>query len=198
MRAAEADILIAPGYSGGTKEHWHGRWMQKLSTAQRVEQQDWLTPRRDAWVDALVAASTRGHRPVVFVAHSLGAVALLHAAPRLGAAVVGAFLVAPPDETALRDMIEGYDPESAGAPLPDGRHIDPAFLSVPRARLPFPAIMVGSRNDPYARADFAPALAADLGAKFIDAGDAGHINVDSGHGPWPEGLLAFAHFLSRL
>ena len=30
------------------------------------------------------------------------------------------------------------------------------------------------------------------------AGQAGHINTDSGYGPWPEGSMAFAQFLSRL
>jgi predicted alpha/beta hydrolase family esterase len=34
--------------------------------------------------------------------------------------------------------------------------------------------------------------------RFIDAGAAGHINVDSGHGPWPEGSLAFANFMAKL
>jgi predicted alpha/beta hydrolase family esterase len=62
----------------------------------------------------------------------------------------------------------------------------------------FPTVLVGSANDPYADAAFARELADDVGARFIDAGDAGHINVESGHGPWPEGSLAFAHFLSRL
>ena len=31
-----------------------------------------------------------------------------------------------------------------------------------------------------------------------DAGEAGHINGESGHGPWPEGLLTFGKFMSRL
>jgi predicted alpha/beta hydrolase family esterase len=33
---------------------------------------------------------------------------------------------------------------------------------------------------------------------LIDAGEAGHINADSGHGPWPEGTMVFAKFLSQL
>jgi hypothetical protein len=41
-------------------------------------------------------------------------------------------------------------------------------------------------------------LAADLGAQFLDAGAAGHINVASGHGPWPEGSMAFANFIAKL
>ncbi len=73
-----------------------------------------------------------------------------------------------------------------------------AFLPVPRSRLPFPATIVGSSDDPYADLLFTRHLAEDIGAKFIDAGAAGHINADSGHGPWPEGSLAFANFIAKL
>ena len=30
------------------------------------------------------------------------------------------------------------------------------------------------------------------------AGNAGHINAASGHGPWPEGLLMFGELMKRL
>ena len=30
------------------------------------------------------------------------------------------------------------------------------------------------------------------------SGDAGHINVQSGHGPWPEGLLMFTRLMQRI
>lgn len=39
---------------------------------------------------------------------------------------------------------------------------------------------------------------AKPGALLLDAGEAGHINVESGYGPWPEGTLAFAHFIAKL
>jgi hypothetical protein len=41
-------------------------------------------------------------------------------------------------------------------------------------------------------------FAADWGADFQLAGDAGHINAESGHGPWPEGLLLFGELMRRL
>jgi len=41
-------------------------------------------------------------------------------------------------------------------------------------------------------------LARTLGAELIDAGFSGHINSESGHGPWPEGLMRFAGFLKTL
>ncbi len=37
-----------------------------------------------------------------------------------------------------------------------------------------------------------------LGSELLDAGFSGHINSESGHGPWPEGVLRFAGFLKTL
>lgn len=182
MRAAEADILIVPGLGDSGSGHWQSRWATKLSTAIRVTQRDWAHPVCAEWTDTVIRAVGACARPVVIVAHSLGVIATLHAAPRVGSIVAGAFLVAPPSADVIREHPA----------------IDPAFLPVPRSRLPFPAVIVGSADDPYAAADFAPELARNTGAHFIDAGAAGHINIDSGHGPWPEGSLAFAHFISKL
>ena len=182
MRVADAEILIVPGLSGSGPEHWQSRWQGKLSTARRVNQRDSENANRNEWEEAIAREVLASARPVVIVAHSLGVIATLHAAQRVGEKIAGAFLVAPPSEAAMREMPS----------------IDSAFLPIPRARLPFPATMVGSSNDPYADLLFARHLAQDVGAQFIDAGAAGHINIDSGHGPWPEGSLAFANFMARL
>jgi predicted alpha/beta hydrolase family esterase len=72
------------------------------------------------------------------------------------------------------------------------------FESMPERRLPFPAHLVVANNDlycSYARAEY---LAAKWGATLSDAGESGHINCTSGHGPWPEGLLQFGQFLKKL
>jgi uncharacterized protein len=58
--------------------------------------------------------------------------------------------------------------------------------------------LVASRNDKYFSFEESEALAGTLGAKLIDAGYSGHINSESGHGPWPEGLMCFAEFLKTL
>jgi predicted alpha/beta hydrolase family esterase len=182
MRTSDVDILIIPGLTGSGPDHWQSRWEAKLSTARRVAQDDWDRPQRDPWVARLVDAVAGATRPAVLVAHSLGVLTVVHAAPQLPAKVAGAFLVAPPDETAL-------------ATLPE---IDPAFMPIPRAPLPFPATLVASDNDPYCGLAVAEDLSFAWGAAFANAGAAGHINTESGHGPWPEGLLGFANFLKRL
>jgi predicted alpha/beta hydrolase family esterase len=69
---------------------------------------------------------------------------------------------------------------------------------MPLAPLPFPALLVASSNDPYCSIERARLLAERWGAAFVEGGDLGHINAASGHGPWPEGVLRFGGFLSRL
>lgn len=182
MKVKDSDILFVPGHMGAGPDHWQTRWQSKLSTGRRVEQADWSNPDRDDWVDALAAAVNEAPRPVVLVAHSLGVSTVVHAVPFFRAAVAGAFLVAPPD---LAD------------PAIRPRQLT-RFAPHPLAALPFPSILIASRNDPYCAFAAAEAMADAWGSLLIDAGEAGHINADSGYGPWPEGSMAFARFISNL
>jgi predicted alpha/beta hydrolase family esterase len=130
---------------------------------------------------AIVEACERAERPVVLVAHSLGVTTVAHAAPHLPPGVVrGAFLVAPPADEGLI---------AAGVS---------EFAPTPSAPLPFESLLVASRNDPYGPYSFAETKALQWGSRLATAGEAGHINADSGHGPWPEGLLQFAGFIRGL
>ena len=61
------------------------------------------------------------------------------------------------------------------------------WAPIHRQPLPFSSVLVGSRNDPYCRAERAHALAQAWGSRWVDLGEAGHINADSGLGDWPEG-----------
>ncbi len=185
MRASDLDILIIPGLGGSGPGHWQSRWAQKLSTARMVEQADWLSPGRDAWVAEILREIDASTRPVALVGHSLGALAAASAInestrPKIAAA----FLVAPPD------------PDSAA--LPPGL-IDMAFKEkAPQAALQVPGVIVASRSDVHADYAYAEKLALLWGLELADAGDAGHINAESGHGPWPEGLMRLAGLLAKL
>lgn len=182
MRLADADILIIPGLGNSGPDHWQSRWEAKIATARRVEQADWHVPKLADWVANIEAAVASASRPVILIAHSCGAAAVIHAAPLLvPGRVAGAVLVSCPD---------------AGSPGLPGAAV--AFLPVPNAPLPFPAVLVASRNDAFRAFAQAKALALDLGAAVADAGEAGHINSLSGHGPWPEGLMRLAGFLRIL
>lgn len=183
MRIADLDILIVPGWTNSGPEHWQSRWQGRMSTARRVEMNDWDHPVKSEWVATLVAAVTAAERPTLLVAHSLGVLAVAHAAAELPKAkVAGAFLVGVPD---LEE--EPRPPE-----------IDPAFVPIPMASLPFPSVLVHSNSDPYCKVPRALDIAAAWGSETADAGDAGHINSASGHGPWPEGLMRLAGFLKTL
>lgn len=184
MRTSDADILIIPGLGGSGPDHWQSRWDAKLPTARRVVQSDWDRPELHAWRDRILEEVARAERPVILVAHSLGVRAAIHAAPLLAASskVKGAFLVAPPSAEVLAGIAA----------------VDPAFAAPPGEPLPFPALMIASRNDPFGPYGASANLALALGAELADAGYSGHINIESGHGPWPEGLMRFAGFLKTL
>ncbi|SED26543.1 hypothetical protein SAMN05443249_4907 [Beijerinckia sp. 28-YEA-48] len=183
MKLSDLDILIAPGLGGGSPDHWYARWVEKLSTARRIEQANWNEPNYDDWIARITDAATRCERPVILVGHSLGALSIAHAAQRLeNSSVTAAYLVAPPSTRVL-------------ATLPE---VDPRFGAMPSTPLPFPSVLVASRDDPYATFDESEAMAQDWGSTIADAGNAGHINAESGHGPWPEGLIRFAGFLKTL
>ena len=182
MRLNEADILFIPGLGNSGPDHWQTRWQVKINTALRVEQADWDTPLCTDWVERIVSTVLSATRPVILIAHSSGVAAVLHAARRLADSPVrGAFLVAPTDTD-----------------VPSAPAAARSFAPLPSAPLPFPSLLIASRNDPFCSYTRAENLALDLGAMLVDAGDSGHINSDSGHGPWPEGLMQLASFMRRL
>lgn len=182
MKASEADILIVPGYTNSGPEHWQSRWQEKLSTARRVEQTEWSKPVKEDWVARLVEEVNACTRPVVLVAHSLGVPTVMHALPQISHRIAGAMLVAPPD---------------VANPDIRPKHLM-TFGPYPRDPLPFPAITIASQNDPFGTYEHAGDIANAWGSLLIDAGMSGHINAESGHGPWPEGTMVFAQFLSKL
>ncbi len=191
MRTSEVDILIVPGWSGSGPDHWQSRWERSLKTARRIEQEHWRDPERDKWMGRILSEVAESKQPPVIVAHSLGVAAVVHAAPKLPQGLLaGAFFVAPADV------------DNAGSwPLTDGETLaaeQTGFAPLPVERLPFPSLLIGSANDPYCTLERARTLAQAWGSEFVDAGEQGHINTASGHGPWPDGLLRFGSFLQGL
>ncbi len=180
---AHTSVLLLPGWQGSGPDHWQMRWAQQHGYTV-VEQDDWLRPRRGDWLARLgeVVVDTPG-ADIVLAAHSLGCiqVAAWAAVSRHTARVRGALLVAPGDveRTDLREQMPGWAP-------------------IARQRLPFAAMLVGSRNDPYCSHERARALAGDWGARWVDLGAAGHINADSALGDWPEGHALLQELVNPL
>lgn len=187
MKASEADILIIPGHGNSGPDHWQTRWQSKLASARRVEQASWHEPERDEWVRSIADAIDAAEKPVVLVAHSLGVSAAIGALAQRGGKVAGAFFVSPPNLLQPGQLPPGLHPKRLST-----------FGPYCRDPLPFPSITVASRNDPFGSYEHAGDIANAWGSLLVDAGNSGHINVESGHGPWPEGTMVFAQFLSRL
>ncbi|XAH26219.1 alpha/beta hydrolase [Xylophilus sp. GW821-FHT01B05] len=166
--AAQPTIVIVPGWRGSGEGHWQSLWATHLTDAHRVEQDDWVTPSRKAWVAALERTVQEAPGPVVVAAHSLGCIAVSHLGPQAQERICGALLVAPAD--------------------PERRAVLSDFAPVPHARLPYRSIVVASSNDPYCPIRLAGAYARSWGSEFVRLQEAGHINVESGHGDWPLGL----------
>ena len=165
-------VLTLPGWLNSDPTHWQSRW-ETLHGFLRVEQADWLWPRRGDWMARLDEVLLADETPAVLVAHSLGCqlVAAWAAHSRHTARVQGALLVAPPD-------VERDDLAPQLWP----------WRPIHRTPLPFPARVVYSADDPYCSAERALGMAASWGAPATCAGAAGHLNGESGLGDWPEGL----------
>ena len=166
-------VLILPGWLNSGPAHWQSRW-ETLHGFERVEQADWLWPRRGDWMARLDEVLLADDRPAVLAAHSLGCllVAAWAAHSQHTARVTGALLVAPPD-VERDDLVPQLWP----------------WRPIPRRPLPFAGRVVYSSDDPYCTAERALDMAASWCAPASCAGNAGHLNGDSGLGEWPEGVV---------
>ena len=174
-------LILMPGIWNSGPTHWQTLWEAANPAIVRFSPPDWERPVRAEWIAALEAAVVMAPEPPVLVAHSLSCLLVPMWAAKSSSRVAGAFLVAPvdPAEPAFPDAATG-------------------FREVPREPLPFPSLVVGSLDDPYAGVEFARGFAADLGAQFVVAGALGHINADSGLGDWPQGQELLAGFVAGL
>lgn len=175
----EPTVVIVPGFRDHMPEHWQSLLAERLQQQGRavriVPQIDHDKRLRSARVANLerVVSSIAG--PVILVGHSVGCLITVHWAQETKHVVQGVLLAGPTD----------YE-----SPLPAG-YADPQTLAtegwtpIPRRRLPFPSIVVASRNDPLGKFERIRELAQAWGSRFIDAGEVGHLGPADGFGPWP-------------
>lgn len=168
---ASNTLLIVPGLGNSGPGHWQ-TWLEyQCACTVRVDQCDWNVPDLERWSTRVRECLDLTPGPVWLVAHSFGCLASVQAAASRADRIAGAFLVAP------------ADPERVGSA---GRLFS--------GRLPFPSLLIASTTDPWLTPDAAKLWASRWGSRLIDLGAAGHINVDSGYGPWPEGLALLRRF----
>lgn len=165
-------VLILPGLGDSRRGHWQDLWRRVLPQATKVQQQEWDEPELADWL-ANLAQALESRPGALLVGHSLGCALIAHAAFVLAdARIGGALMVAPAD-------LELPSPIKASLA---------SFAPMPLAPLPFPSIVAASADDPYVSPRRARRFAEAWGAQFVDLGPVGHVNIASGHGPWPEGL----------
>ena len=154
------DILILPGWHNSGPGHWQSEWQAAFPNMTRVEQSDWETPVYSDWAANRADAVARCSRPILLIAHSLGTSLVMRWAQEGDVRLVaGAFLVAASD----RDRFDN----EPNAPIR-------GFAPMLTRPLPFPSVLLASRDDhrvTYERVRF---FADAWGSTFVDTGNLGH------------------------
>lgn len=163
--------VTVPGISDSGPEHWQTWIEQVIGDVARISVSDWRTPSLNTWLNAIDAVIMTQWKPTILIAHSFGALAAAQYAIEEPTRIAGVMLVAPADP----------------ARFADARHLT-------LAPVPCAGLLVASRNDPWMEMRVAQRWSHIWRLKLIDEGEAGHINVASGHGAWPAGLT----YLARL
>jgi len=166
------NYFIIPGYGGSGSEHWQSYFENTQPNFQRIVQKDWNNPNINEWAEK-VEKTIAGYdaESVVLVAHSLGCLTVAEWASRYKKKIKAALLVAPPDVDLLNEKLQKK-----------------IFENVPLDKFDFETVLIASSNDPWASIEKAEYYATNWGSKFINIGQAGHINDLSGHKEWKQGM----------
>lgn len=185
MRIAppDFDFLFLPGRGNSGPDHWMTHWLGLFPNASRVLQRTWDAPDPEDWVQRVDQAVRAAPKDVVLLGHSMATITTVkwagRAEPDVLAKVKGAFLVATTD-------VEDPDP--------DFDLVRP-FAPIPLAPLPFPTLVVASRNDPRVSFERSRQFATAWGAAFVDVGELGHMGNPDKLRDWPVGLLMLGKLL---
>lgn len=170
------NVLIVPGYHGSGNDHWQTWLESQIPSAKRVSGIDWERPILHNWAEAIIHELEGSVSQTVIIAHSFGCLATAMAIANRPDKVAGVILVAPadPERFTLLGARKG--------------HLE-AFPSIaehlPDHSLNTLGLVIGSQNDPWMKLGHAYAWSKRWKLAFHNAGKVGHINVDSGFGPWP-------------
>ncbi|MES1950686.1 hydrolase [Salinisphaera sp. S4-8] len=186
-RPAQPLVFIIHGYAATPADHWFG-WLETALTergieARRIALPDSAAPDPRAWAERLDPLTRDVQRPVYFVAHSLGGIALLAALQRridadpasahwAGLVLVSAFAEPLPALPQLDAFVE--------APV----DFDAIHAAVDQQRV------ISARDDPIVAFTHSMALAERLQAPFLLEPTGGHFLGRDGYTRLPVVLAA--------
>jgi predicted alpha/beta hydrolase family esterase len=171
----DGPVLVVPGLRGSGHAHWQTLWERRYPHFVRVHQDDWNAPDLDRWARRIVETALELDEPALVVAHSFGCLAAVRADGFQSNLIAGALLVAP------------ANPERFGIER-----------TLPAKPLLFPSTVVASANDPWMPLEQARSWAERWGSEFLNLGQKGHINADSGLGEWAEGQQLMHRLCRRM
>ncbi len=163
--SARYDFVLVPGLYDSGPEHWQSLWQTRHNFWLRMNQSRWNNPDIGLWTDAIRRLLGQCRRPTILIGHSFGALASCVVVAGGQHRIAGLLLVAPAEPSK-------FEVEDA----------------VPATALGVPTIVVASHNDPIMGFGRAAYWSKVWNADIADLGEAGHINAESGFGPWPYGL----------
>ena len=169
--------LIVPGVGGSQYQHWQSWLQRQLMSSSRVQQQDWNYPLLSHWIRNFVQTVAVVESPIQVVAHSFGClttVAAIQQHPELAKKINKLILVAPANPSRFGENGFARDSVSDYA----------AYFH--QIQLKIPTDLIISENDPWLDFEDAKALSKSWNIRPINLGRVGHINVESGFGPFPE------------
>jgi len=169
-------ILTVPGFHGSNENHWQTWLEQQFPDSERLTGVNWESPRIYPWAEALEKQLDSMPGQAILVAHSFGCLVSALIASWRPDKVAGVILVAPaaPQRFSLYGPI--YESQ---------KNLQTIAGTLPDQRLNTLGVMVASKNDPWMSVLQADQLSRDWGLAFYNAGNAGHINSESGYGQWP-------------
>lgn len=181
----DAPIFFIPGFHGSGAAHWQ-TWLQnRLPNSSTLCDVDWEFPELSSWSDQAHRQIADAGAPVLLVAHSFGCLVAAVVAAEKPRNIAGVVFVAPanPDRFAAAGGLRNTSLDGTPQAIASTADILPE-------RLPpqLPSVLLASENDPWLDFSNALVIARRWNSHFVDLGEAGHVNTESGYGPWP-GLL---------
>lgn len=183
-------VLIVPGYQGSGEAHWQQWLHRQWPHSQVLTGVAWDKPVLANWAERIRDEIARAREPLWIVAHSFGCLASVVAAADRPQSVAALVLVAPADPARFNLL---------GLGSADDRRLEVHTLAdvLPGTALDVPGLVLASRDDPWMSEAAAQAWAGRWQLDLQSIGAAGHINAESGFGPWPDLLQRLADWQAQ-